>query len=87
MAMQIRDLLRYDLFGECVRSVSSIPIDNNHLLTPKSLQEAALQSDNHNVCNWAFERVAELLFGSIEWALTAQSEILSVRALPCSQND
>jgi hypothetical protein len=50
MAMQIRDLLHYDLFGECVRSVSSIPIDNNHILTPKSLQEAALQSGNHNAC-------------------------------------
>ena len=34
-----------------------------------------------------FERVAELLFGSIDWPLTAQSENLSVRALPCSQND
>jgi hypothetical protein len=33
-----------------------------------------------------FERVAELLFGSIEWPLTTQSQNLSVRALPCSQN-
>ena len=34
-----------------------------------------------------FERVAELLFGSIEWPLMAKSENLSERALPCSQND
>ncbi len=34
-----------------------------------------------------FDRVAGLLFGLIEWPPTAQSENLSVRALPCSQND
>jgi hypothetical protein len=54
MALQIRDLLRYDLFGECVRRVSSILIDNNYLLTPKSLREAVLQSGNHDVCYWPF---------------------------------
>ncbi len=54
MALQIRDLLHYDLFGECVRRVSSILIDNNYLLTPKSLREAVLQSGNHNVGYWPF---------------------------------
>jgi hypothetical protein len=54
MALQIRDLLRYDLFGKCVRGISSIPINNNYLPTPKSLREAVLQSGNHNVCYWPF---------------------------------
>jgi hypothetical protein len=50
IALQIRDLLRYDLFGERARGVSSITIDNNYLLTPKSLREAVFQSGNHNAC-------------------------------------
>jgi len=63
MALQIRDLLRYDLFGECVRRVSSIPIDNNYLLTPKAFGRQRSRAATTMSAIGRFERVAELLFG------------------------